>query len=247
MNRTRPSIACSVFVLTIGLSGAGAATDQAPQYVTVTNTQHADLPAGGTVRIGNTRDELTIQGWDQPGVEITTTKSTRYELGGAGREKAAHELESVKVSAEVKGNDLDIATSLPKSSGFLFIRSPRDYKLDYVIKVPRNVRLIVEGSGEAHFEGVAGDIQANMHGGEITLRLPSDGQYTIDASARVGSVVSDFPGDNKRRTWFLGRTFTGTSQTAHKLYLREGFGDILIFKASGVSAPLRASHVDAPR
>jgi hypothetical protein len=226
-----------VVAAVIGFSAPAPANDELKQYVRVTNTQHADLPAGGTVRIRNTRDELTIQGWDQPGVEITTTESTKYELGPADREKAAHELQSIKISADLKGNDLEIATGLPKGAGFLFVHSPHDFKLSYVIKVPRNIHLIVEGSGEAHFEGIAGDIEANMHGGEITLRLPQDGQYAIDASSRIGTVVSDFPGDTKHRTWFLGQTFTGTSSTAHKLHLREGFGDIVIFKATDTANP----------
>ncbi len=226
-----------MLLLTIGTSATAATGDEMKQYVRATNTQHADIPAGGTVKIPNTRDELTIQGWDQPGVEITTIKSSKYELSAADREKATHELESIKIVTELKGNDLEITTSLPKESGFLFVRSPRDFRMEYLLKVPRNVHLIVEGSGEAHFEDVAGDIQANMHQGEITLRLPRNGAFGIDASVRVGSVISDFPGDTKRRTWFLGHTFSGTAQTAHKLYLREGFGDILIFKASATATP----------
>jgi hypothetical protein len=210
--------------------------DEAREYVCISTTQHADLPAGGTVKIHGTRDEVTIQGWDRPGVEITTTRSTKYELSAADREKAMRELADIKITAERKGTDLDIATSVPRNRGLL-IRSPRDFKLNYVIKVPRTARLIVDGAGEAHFEGLAGDIQANMHGGEITLRVPQNVPYAIDASSRVGSVVSEFAGDSKRRTWFLGRTFAGSPQAAHKLYLREGFGDILIFKASASAMP----------
>jgi hypothetical protein len=240
--RDRIFIIFSMLLLTIGTSaaaatGAAATGNEMKQYVRVTNTQHADVPAGGTVRIPNTRDELTIQGWDQPGVEITTIKSSKDELGAADREKATREMESIKIAAELKGNELQITTSLPKAGGFLFLRSPHDFTLNYLVKVPRNVHLIVEGSGEAHFEGVAGDIHANMHQGEITLRLPQDGQFGIDASARVGSVISDFPGDTKRRTWFLGHTFAGGPQTARKLYLREGFGDILILKTYSALAP----------
>jgi hypothetical protein len=239
MNPTRARIVIVIpaLLLMIGTSATAAAVDEMPQYVRVTNTQHADVPADGTVKIPNTRDELTIQGWDQPGVEITTIKSSKYELGTTDRDKATRELESIKIAAELTGNDLEITTSLPKESGFLFVRSPRDFRMNYLIKVPRNVHLIVEGSGEAHFEGVAGDIKANMHQGEITLRLPQDGAFGIDASVRVGSIISDFPGNTRRRTLFLGHTYTGAAQTAHKLYLREGFGDILIFKTSTAAPP----------
>jgi hypothetical protein len=217
--------------LILGLSCPSTAIGQVKQYVRVTSTQHLDLPANGTVRVTHSLDELTIEGWDQPGVEITTIKSTKYEYAAAEKDKAAHELDSVKISAELKGNELVIATAHPRH---------RAVKLTYLVKVARDTRLIVDGSGEVHFDGVAGDIQADMHGGLITLRLPNEGQYGIDARTKLGNIISDYPGDTKRRAWVIGRNFTGSAQAPHKLVLKEGFGDIVIIKAAAPDTPAKS-------
>ena len=186
------------------------------EEIQVTKTEHADLPAGGTVRFKNSTGELTIEGWDQPGVEITTTVSGKSA--------------DVKVSEAREGNDLVITTVFPRHTRFLPRPSvgARDFDLEYVVKVPRNAKLVVDhDAGEIHFDDVTGDIHATLIQGEITLRLP-DGQYGIDAKCRIGAVTSDFPGTTKRE--HLGHTFLQTAQAPHSLYLRNGFGDIIILR-----------------
>jgi len=234
---TRLFPACTpALALLFGLSSSAFANDPVKEYVVVTNTQHMDLPANGTVRLLHALDEITIEGWDQPGVEITTIKSTAGEYAPAEREKARQELDKVKISAERKGDELVIATTVPR--GFTFLAPPgsRGIGLQYRIMVPRSARLIVNGSGEAHFFGVTGDIQAKMHQGEITVRLPEQAQYGIDASSKFGVVISDFPGDTKRHYWFA-HSFAANSQAPHKLLLRAGFGDIMILKVAQTPAP----------
>jgi hypothetical protein len=96
--------------------------------------------------------------------------------------------------------------------------------------VPRNAKLIVDhDSGEVHFDDLTGDISATVIQGTILLHLPQNEQYAIDARAKVGEVTSDFPGTTKRKRLF-GNAFTEASPAAHKLYLRIGFGDIVILK-----------------
>src|SRR5580704_17744521 len=46
----------------------------------VTKTERFDFPAGGTLRLKNSIGELTVEGWDQPGIEITTIKSPRKPM-----------------------------------------------------------------------------------------------------------------------------------------------------------------------
>ena len=186
-----------LLMLMIGASCLLAASDK------VTKTERADLPAGGTVVFRNSTGELTIEGWDQPGVEITTIESAP----------------GAKVSTALEGNDLVIATEFPKR---------KRLDLEYLVKVPRNAKLVVEHhAGEIHFDDVAGDIHATLIQGQITLRLP-EGQYGIDAKSRIGDVISDFPGARKRQ--HLGHAFLQDAQAAHSLYLRNGFGDILILR-----------------
>ena len=110
-----------ILTLIIGLSCLLAANDEAPQKIQVTKTEHADLAAGGIVRLKNSTGELTIEGWDQPGVEITTTKSTKlaYSATGAEHDKAAHMLNQVRVSAATEAGELVITTDFPRHRRFL--------------------------------------------------------------------------------------------------------------------------------
>lgn len=222
--------------LIAGLGFLLLANDEVPQKIRITKTEHAELPANGTVRLKNSTGELTIQGWDQPGIEIATTKSTRlaYPSAGVEREKASQMLDAVKVMVARQGDELVITTDFPHHQRFLPRPSvgARDFDLDYLIEVPRGVKLIVDhDSGEIHFDNVTGDIHATLIQGAITLRLPPNGEYAIDAKSKVGSVTSDFPGTTTRH--FLGHSFVQTSQAPHSLSLRNGFGDIIILKMNG--------------
>jgi hypothetical protein len=72
--------------------------------------------------------------------------------------------------------------------------------------------------------------------GQITMHLPQTSQYSIDAKAKVGDVVSDFQGSTKRK--HFGHAFTQNAQAPHSLYLRIGFGDIILLQIQH-PAPLR--------
>jgi hypothetical protein len=150
----------------------------------------------------------------------------------ADRDKATKELEEVKITAQQKGSELVIATELPKRRGLAILCPAEPFvTMSYVIRVPRNAHVIVDGYGEVHFDGLAGDIEANMHKGQITVRLAPDAAYAVDAHAKLGSVISDVPGSTKRH-WFVGHDFAGSAQAPHKLVLKEGYGDIVIWKAA---------------
>jgi hypothetical protein len=221
------------FLLVIGVGFLLAANDEVPRKIQVAKTENADLPAGGTVRFKNSTGELTIEGWDQPGVEITTIESTKiaYPAAGVEHDRAASMLAAVKVSETREGNDLVITTEFPRHARFLPRPSvgARDFDLEYVVKVPRDAKLVVDhDAGEIHFDDVTGDIHATLIQGQITLRLPPAGQYAIDAKCRIGAVTSDFPGTTKRE--HFGHSFIQSGQAPHSLYLRNGFGDIIVLQ-----------------
>jgi hypothetical protein len=219
--------------LMLGIGCLLIANDEIPQRILVTTTEHADLPAGGVVHLKNSTGELRIEGWDQPSVEVTAIKSTKlaYPAAGAERDKASHMLDEVKVSVARDGNDVVIGTVYPRHRRFLPRPSvgDRDFNLEYVVKVPRDAKLIVDhDAGEIHFDDVGGDIHATMNQGTITLRLPTAGIYSIDAGSRIGEVTSDFRGATTRR--HFGHAFLQTAQAPHNLYLRTGYGDIIILR-----------------
>jgi hypothetical protein len=222
--------------LIFGISCLALADSESRQTVQIAKTEHADFPSGGTVRLKNSTGELTIEGWDQSGVEITTVKSTKAAYSSAEREKASRDLDRVKVAAERKGDELVITTDFPKHRG-LPLGGATNFNLDCHIKVPRDARLVVDhGVGDVYFDNVKGDIHATTRQGGITLHLEG-GQYDIDAKSDFGSVTSDFPGSTKRRFWLVGHQFTQTSQAPHRLYLRDGFGDIIMLKIRKPQTP----------
>ena len=222
-----------MLALLLGVGCLLAASDEIPQPIQITKTERADLPAGGTVRLKNSTGDLTIEGWDQPGVEITTIKSTKlaYTAGSKERKEASDDLDQVKVGVSHDGGELVITTDFHRGRRYLPRPSVgyRQFDLEYRIKVPRDAKLIVDhDEGEIHIDDVAGDIHATTNQGTITLRLAEAGQYLIDAKSRIGEVISDIPGNTKRKRF--GHEFVQTVQAPHSLYLRNGFGDIIILR-----------------
>lgn len=204
--------------------------------IVVTKTETADFPTGGLLRMTNAVGELTITGWDQPNLEMTTIKSTKTAVDPKDRGQANKLLDNVKISANRKGDELDISTAFPKHSK---IARPflgmTDFDLEYRIQVPRAARLdIAEVMGEVHIENVRGDIRAKENLGEITVRVP-DGMYAIDAKSKLGTVNSDFPGQERQLRWWVvkwpGQAFMADAPAAaQKMFLRAGYGDIVILR-----------------
>jgi hypothetical protein len=211
--------------------------DNTRQKVQVTKTEKMDFASGGTLHLQNSTGELVIEGWDQAGAEITTTKSTKQEYLPKDREKAARDLDRVQISTKRNGRELVVTTAFPHHRAFPYV-SPlstvTNFDLEYTIKVPRNARLIVKhDDGEVHIDDVAGNIQVTARQGLIALRLAAEIPPAIDAKSDFGSVNSDFAGNQTRHAWwpFAPRFVEGASAAPQNLHLKIGFGDIVILKA----------------
>ena len=207
------------------ISGLLLAADETARKTAVTKTESMDFPSGGTLRLTNSSGELTVEGWDQPTLEITTVTSVKLNAGPKELETAARDLENVRITTERHGGEVVIATFFPRRRGWLAVPSLPGatlFNLEYGIKVPRSAKLIVAHSnGEVHIENIAGDIQAAVRRGAITLYLPEQGPYAIDAKSKLGSIVSDYPGTAKRERWLVGHEFVQNAPAApRKLFLR---------------------------
>lgn len=229
-----------VLALLCGVSFLLLADDEAGQKLQVTHTEKVAFPAGGRLVLRNSIGELMVEGWDRPDVEITTIKSTKIAVASADREKASRELDRVRISVAPQGTDLIVTTDFPRHRSLLPTwrqRPDNSFDLDYRIKVPMNAKLSVEHvSGEVHVDNLTSDIRATDCNGLITLQLPPGGSYDIDARSKLGDVISDLPG-HKERTRLLGHRFIQGKSAANKLYLRVGYGDIIIFEDSKPAAP----------
>jgi hypothetical protein len=205
--------------------------DNSAQKVQVTKTERSDFPPGGTLHLKNSIGELTIEGWDQPDLEITTIKSSKTAVEGIARDKATKLLDSVKIAMERKGDEVIVSTDFRKNPKIERpFKGMTDFDLEYRIKVPRNARLTIEHNlGGVHVDSVSGEIHATNEMGLITVREP-EGQYAIDAKSKLGAVDCDFPGSEKTVKW-LGHAFLGGNPTAaQKIFLRIQFGDVIILR-----------------
>ncbi len=206
------------------LAGLLAAQPKPAPEVQATTVDHVEFPAGGILRLESLKGEVTVEGWDRSDMEMTVTKAPPLTYNARWQAEPAPDqaLEKVKVTAERQGNAVVVRATYPRGRVWA----------TYSIRVPRAAGVIVNRNrGEVHVADLAGDIHATTREGEITLLLPPGEQYAIDARTDFGDVYSDFPGAERRRFWLVGHRFAPEGAPAgHKLYLRAGYGDIIIQK-----------------
>jgi len=216
------------------------AVDAPRHKVQQTKTERMEFPLGGLLRLSHSMGEVTIDAWDEPGLEITTTKTTEAAYDSATRQKGVEELDQVRMAAERHGDERVLTTTFPPHSHFK-PQLPGSAKVDLEshMYVPRAARLAIEnGSGNVYVEDVTGNIEASVGQGTILLRLPEEGHYEIDARSKWGSVTSDFAGQARKSRWLVGHQFAGHEEAgAKKLYLRAGYGDIIILKERQPKGP----------
>jgi hypothetical protein len=204
-----------------------------------------DFPVNGTLRVQNSTGELTIEGWDQSGIEITTTKSRKEARPAADREKVMKDLDRVRISAKRNGEELVLTTEYPRHRAFPWVsplQTVTNFDLVYLVKVPRSAKIIVRhDDGDVYIDDVAGNIEAKARQGMIALRLVREASPVIDAKSDWGSVNSDFAGKETRHPFPFGHSFVEAASAPQNLHLRIGYGDIVILKAHEPKAPLPAN------
>jgi hypothetical protein len=211
------------------------ADDRAKQRVATTHTERFKVPSAGTIRIENSFGEVDIEEWDRLEVEMTVLRSSEDLYDAKESAAAQRRLDRVQITAKQAGNDVVISTAYPPRNSFLHPLSRRsDIGISYRIKAPRASKLIIDhNSGGVNIVDISGDIHATVTNGQITLTLPADGQYAINAQSKFGNVYSDFEG-RAQRQHILGEEFGRESGApATNLFLRVRFGDIVILKLRG--------------
>lgn len=215
-----PLIVFELAVLATVLPAFGE--DKSKQPAQVSTTELASFPSAGTIRIDNSYGDVNVEGWDQPGVQITVIKSMPFEYKLKRPDEAARHLDGVRVASENKsGNEIVISTTR---------RHRHDVRVEYQIYAPRDTKLVIHhGTGGVFVNGMRADIEATCGRGDIVLMLPDPGAYSIDARSRFGTVISDFEGPTHMNLYRLGQRYaTPHSPAAHKIHLRVCFGGITI-------------------
>lgn len=224
-----------MIILSLGMLGSVSAANsqEGPrQSFEVTSTEHAGFAPGGTIRLQGSYGFLTVEGWDEPEVEVVVTRSTDGFYQPRQKPEAIVRLHRVKVSTENSAKELTITTD-PVRKKLLIVSWPfpkkRGVTAEYIVHVPRESRLEIQhDNGYVWVSDVTGDIQVHSHTGDMMVLLPDPGAYAIDAQTRMGSVSSDFTGHG-RKLLPAGAHFSYTSQApARHVNLRMGRGSIEI-------------------
>jgi len=216
------------------------ADDELKQKVQLTKTEIVELPAGGIVRIQNSIGEVTVRGWDRPDVEVTTVRSSKDAYGSIEQEKITRQLNRVSIRTERQGNEVVVKTDYP---GYRIFPPPAPWhgvlgsNVEYRINMPRDAALVVEHTaGEVHIDDLTGNIQVSALRGEITMRLPQEGRYAIDAKTDIGFIISDFPGHGRKTLWLLGhRNGQNAEAGTRRICVRMGVGDIAIMRTRKIN------------
>ena len=210
--------------------------------VEVVTTDRLDFTSG-MVRVNNAYGQLNVEGWDEPRVEITVTRTAFRQNTPKEQEDGKRYLNQIQVSAKKNANgDIEISTRFPGRNRLIrTIWGLGDFNMDYRIKVPRNAKLsIVHGVGTLVIRDVESDIDATIRTGDIMLLLPEPGKYAIDARCRFGDVYTDYDGTH-HSPWLVGQKFE--SGSGHTIHLRALLGGISIQKET---VPAASSASDAP-
>ncbi len=201
------------------------------QQVPVVTTDRVDFAAGGTIRFEGSVGELSIEGWDQPQVQVTLTRFDYVDAVDQDREKG--KLERITVKTEKRsGNELVITTTLPHRNFFVRkVRGETDSAMHYRVMVPRDSHLIIHhGNGDVVVYDVGGDIEATAGVGAVVVQLDDPAQYAIDARSRVGEVYSDYGGKYRAPLLIGDGLLASAPAPAHRVFVRVGIGDIDIVK-----------------
>jgi predicted membrane protein len=232
-NKRQITFGLLLFICCLALSLAVQAQTIEKREAEIKTTQSLEFGAKGAIQIVDSFGSVKVEGWDKEEVEMTVTKRTqkKYELKDLA--KAAKGLERFKVTMESVGETslLVIKTTYP--SWTPIFRGKTNLKLDYLIKVPRQSTLLIKhGIGEVEVSNVSGDVEATASIGEISLKLPEDQSYSVDAHARIGDVSSEFGQTTKRQGFIpVGAKLAGDpAAPTRRIFLRIGIGDIQVTK-----------------
>jgi hypothetical protein len=205
------------------LSMAVFADDLTHRVISVSHTD--SFPSGAAIHLDNSHGVVTIEGWDQPGVEVIVTKSTAGVFDTKQHPAADQLLSRFNVKAESKGDQILISTDIPKkhNDGVL---------IDYLIHAPRGTKVeLNHGDGGLTVTGLASDVQATLRRGQVTLTLPGTEAFAIDAHTGIGDVYSEFEGTDRRRRIRLTHDFTGAAgSAAHHIKVNLEIGDVVLLK-----------------
>ena len=203
------------------------------QSFEITNTERVPFAPGGTIRLNNSYGYLTVEGWDEPAVEIVVIKSTDGFYPPSQQAHAEKPFAEVRVAAE-RRSDKELVISTSSERHRFLPRGEHGVTVEYNMHVPRDSRLVIRhDNGYVWVSEVTGDLDLRSHSGDLIVTLPEAGPYSIDARTRLGSVSSDFTGKhlNHLSQLAVGSHFDSANEIPkRRIYLRMGHGSIEVLQ-----------------
>jgi hypothetical protein len=220
-----------VAILGLAILPAYGRIEETKERARTSETAVFSLTPGGVIRVDDSFGELHIEGWHKPQVEVTIEKATRKDYPPDELAEAMRELDEVRIEIAAAGSSVEITTEMPRRLLQRPLRGKTNIELVYRIKAPHRVNLEIQHDlGKVTVEDVVGHHRISSRAGEVSLRLPDDQSYSIDARTRVGEVESEFGGEAKREMMVGQRLTAEGDDHAWNLYLRLGAGEIEIRK-----------------
>ncbi|MCI0339092.1 MAG: hypothetical protein L0226_16085 [Acidobacteria bacterium] len=217
----------------VALFTTSEAQTVAKKKAEITTTERQEFGSRGTIYIVDSFGEIRVEGWDQQEVEVTVKRTTQKEYEPKNIAKAVKDLQRVKIEMELVSEStmLIIKTTFPPRTPTRMLRGKSNANLEYTIKVPRHSKLVINHDiGEVTVANVDGDMEVTNRIGEISLKLPQENQYTIDAKAKIGDVSSEFGEPTSRQKLLGAKLESDPPPTARRLFLRVGIGEIQVSK-----------------
>jgi hypothetical protein len=238
-------VACGLSVLgaALPLAAAERIQEKGPrQPFEVTSTEHVNFAPGGTIRLNDSYGYLSVDGWDEPEVEITLIKSTNSFYEPSRQEEAKVRLERIRVATE-RRSDTELAITTIHASRNRNWAPPlpsttqAGVTVEYRIHAPRNSRLVIHhDTGYVWVSDVTGDIDVTSRTGDMIIMLPVPGPYAIDARTRMGTISSDFTGVGRNRFLFGNALAYSDETQSRRIHLRMGRGSITLKKGPPLAA-----------
>lgn len=142
-----------------------------------------NLPAGEIHVINSADAAVRVSGY------------AKREFSRGDRDEEQRIVNDISAVVAVSGEEATIDRHLGPNAHGWSVRSLTP--IDATIEVPRGVSVEVATKyGEIHLEGSFGDVDVDLHAGEIHLTAPRKDVHDIEASVRVGEVHADF-GDSR--------------------------------------------------
>jgi len=138
-----------------------------------------------------------------------------------------------KISVHVEGKNLDLAKKVKikvtRSDGAVDLKLSHVPKneLQVTIEIPRSTNLFARmRGGDLSVEGVEGDKDLELTGGDLTIQVGSPEQYAhVDVSVRFGDVSGTQFGDPKG---WLGNSVRKEGNGKYRLHAHVMAGDLVL-------------------